>query len=362
MMSDAGRNNSSTPRRPATGRLRAGLHLFLALALTSCGSGPVNPDDGNLGTDGPNGPPLQPIDSVPPVPPPIDTTLPPPPPDTVPPPDTLTPPPPGTPVPPTFEGLAFGFAQTPVASFGEYSATVINANDTTKLRSDLESARRTNTRLFISFTGNEENLRSGTGFDIGKWKARTDRFRGVDLTPYIAEGTIMGNYVMDEPEDKANWNDTRVPPAVVEEIAAYSKGIWPTMPTMVRAPAGYLAGQQYSALDATRVQYLDRFGAIDSFIPANIKGAEQLGLALIGGLNVLNGGTGESGIPGRKEGKWAMGPEEIRRFGKLFLAEPYICAFLIFEYDSTYLARPGIRDALAELAGIARARPKKECR
>jgi len=361
--------------------IREGLLLFiLAFPLASCGSGPTTPG-GDLSGAGDNfGAPAHPpadtlspggTDTLPPppppdsglVPPPPDTATPPPP-DTLPPIDTLGPPPlPPPGAPPVHVGIPFGLAQAPVEKFGEYSATVYNAHSNpAHFLADLEAARRANTRLFVSFTGNEVNLVSGNGFEIEKWKQRTDRFRGVNLQPYIDDGTIIGNYVMDEPEDKANWDGIRVTPAQVEAVAAYSKSVWPTLPTMVRTPPSYLAGQSFQALDAARVQYLDRFAPADSFIPANVEGAKRLGLALVGGLNVLNGGDGSSGIPGRKEGKWAMGPDEIRRFGRQFLDEPYICAFIIFEYDEGYLARPGIREALAELAEIARTREKKECR
>ena len=334
--------------------LRAGVVVCLALALTRCGSDSTTPGESGFG--GGNGSPTEPP-PTPSTPEPV-----PPPPEPVPPPEPPPPPPP-PPGAPVHEGIPFGFAQAPPEKFGEYSATIHNpAGDPVKLMRDLDTARAHSTRVWISFTGNEENLRNGNGFDIEKWKARTDRFRELDLTPYIADGTLLGNYVMDEPEDKANWDGIRVPPETVEEIAAYSKSIWPTLPTMVRTPPTYLEGHDYSALDAARVQYLDRFAPADSFIPANIEAARKLGLALVGGLNVLNGGDGSSGIPGRKEGKFAMGPDEIRTFGKKFLAEPYICAFIIFEYDEGYLARPGIREAIAELAEIARTLPKKECR
>jgi hypothetical protein len=193
------------------------------------------------------------------------------------------------------------------------------------------------------------------------WKERVDRFRGVDLTSYIADGTIIGHFLMDEPEDRSNWNGRVVPQAMIEEMANYSKQLWPTMVTMVRTHAYYLEGHQYPHLDATRVHYLDRFSPIDSFINANVDGAKALGLALVGGLNVLNGGSKTSGIPGKWAGKFAMNADEIRAWGTRFLSED-ICAFILWEYDSTYLARPEIREALAELAQIARSLPKRECR
>jgi hypothetical protein len=259
-------------------------------------------------------------------------------------------------------GIPFGPAHMPPQLFGEFSATIYTATAPDKLLRDLRVARQANARLFISFTGNEQFNRDSNGFSLEKWKQRVDRFRGVDLTSYIDDGTIIGHFIMDEPHDPKNWNGKRVPHAAIEEIANYSKQLWPSMVTMIRAFPGHLEGYQYPHLDATRVQYLDRFSPIDSFITANVQGAKAMGLALVAGLNALNGGSETSGIPGRREGKYAMSADEIRSWGSRFLSEPYICAFIVYEYDSTYLARPDIRAALSELGEKARSIPKKECR
>jgi hypothetical protein len=340
-------------------RLGAGLILLLVLPFAACATEGLSPDDGRLGGGDTTGtaPDSLPGDSVPapddsiPVPGP-DSTPPPPGPDSVPPPPSA---------PPSHVGIPFGPAHIPTESFAEYSGTIYTAVAPERLMRDLETARRANTRMFISFRGNQEFTRDSNGFSLTMWKERIDRFRGVDLTSYIADGTIIGHFLMDEPEDRSNWNGRVVPQAMIEEMANYSKQLWPTMVTMVRTHAYYLEGHQYPHLDATRVHYLDRFSPIDSFINANVDGAKALGLALVGGLNVLNGGSKTSGIPGKWAGKFAMNADEIRAWGTRFLSED-ICAFILWEYDSTYLARPEIREALAELAQIAQSRPKRECR
>jgi hypothetical protein len=82
----------------------------------------------------------------------------------------------------------------------------------------------------------------------------------------------------------------------------------------------------------------------------------------VGGLNVLDGGTSASGIPGRNEGKFGMSPEELRRWGTRYLEVEDLCAFFLWRYDSTYFARPAIQAAVADLAAMARNRPNKACR
>jgi hypothetical protein len=324
-----------------TMRVQVGLFVLLTVAPAGCGGGgPVDPAIATPGGE----------DSTPPPPTTPDTTdssgtdsTPPPP---VPPPN---PPPP----PVSHEGIPFGPAQLPAERFAEFSGTVYTAADTGKLIRDLEAARRTGARLFISFAGSEEFNRDDNGFSLTKWKQRVDRFRGFDLTSYIDDGTIVAHFIMDEPQDPTNWNGKLVSQAQIEEIAKYSKEIWPSMLTMVRAKPEYLHGYQYPHLDAIRTQYLDRFAPLDEFITAQVEGAKALGLGYVGGLNVLNGGSKNSGIPGRRAGKNAMSADEIRSWGGRFLSEPY---------DSTYFSRPDIRAALADLAEMARSLPKRSCR
>jgi hypothetical protein len=96
-----------------------------------------------------------------------------------------------------------------------------------------------------------------------------------------------------------------------------------------------------------------------------VQEARAAGLALIAGLNLLNGGSGESGIKGRKGAVrqlWGMSANEIRKWGNVIIDDPYICAFLMFEYNGEYLAHQDIKDALVELARKAKDRPIRECR
>jgi hypothetical protein len=290
----------------------------------------------------------------------VDTTAPGPGPDSMlPPPDTVPTAPPG---PVSHVGLPFGPAHLPPEHFAEFSGTVYTATAPDKLIRDLDGARRVGARLFISFAGSEEFNRDSNGFSLAKWEQRVDRFRGVDLTSFIADGTIIAHFLLDEPQDPTNWNGKPVSPAQIEEIAKYSKQVWPSMLTVVRAFPDYLQGYEYPDLDAIRIQFLDRFGPIEDFIAAQVQGAKALHLGLVGGLNVLNGGSKTSGIPGRRAGKYAMNADEIRSWGGKFLSEPYICGFLMYQYESTYFSRPDIQAALSDLSQLARSRPEKTCR
>jgi hypothetical protein len=266
---------------------------------------------------------------------------------------------------PDHVGIPYGPTQQEARHFSpEFSGTLVPGNDSTMLET-LEAARRANLRLFIHFTGNEVNVRDEHGFSLSKWKARVDRFRKMDLAPYIADGTILGHRIMDEPSDPNNWNGHLVSLEDIDAMAKYSKEIWPTMPAVIRAFPSYLKGYQFKYLDAAWAQYIDRFGSVEEFIATNVREAKAEGLALIAGLNLLNGGSGSSKIPGRKgvnRQLWGMSADEIRKWGNVIMDDPYICAFLMFEYNADYLAHKDIREALAELAKKAKAHPVHECR
>lgn len=333
----------------------SGLLLVLfALSLSACDSGgkpqlaevPTPPDTGA-------------VDSTPTVP---DTL--------VPPPDTLVPPPPppdsGPSLPPhtpVHVGIFFGPSALPSGLFGpKFTGTYRPSGDPAQLMTDLEAARQSDSRIVLNLTGNEHWLRDDNGFNLAKWKQRVDRFRAYDISSYIADGTIVAHFILDEPTDKTNWKGHQVSLAAIDSMAQYSKQIWPTLPTVIRGPATYLAGYQYKYLDAAWAHYVSRFGPIDQFIAQNIQLAHAAGLGFVTGLNVLNGGTSESGIPGQREGKWAMNASQIRTWGGALLSQPSICGFIMWRYDTAYFARPDIAAAVADLEQQAKNHAKNNCR
>jgi hypothetical protein len=334
--------------------IRTAFLLVIVMSLiTACdGGGPAAsvglPPEGSVGDSIPT-PPADsiPQDSVPPPPPP---------------PDSAGPPSDSVPYTPVHVGIPFGPTQMEMESFGpEYSGTIFSAQPEW-IMAALERARRTNTRLLVNFTNNESSIRDENGFSFEKWKQKVDLYRGFDFSSYIADGTLLAHYIMDEPYDPTNWNGKPVTAAEVEELAKYSKEIWPNLPTIVGVWPGYLKGVPHVYLDGVRHHFHIRYAPIEEYEATNLRDAKAEGLSYITGLNLLNGGTGESGIPGRKEGKFAMSAREITAWGNLLIADPYVCGFVMFEYDVDYLARPDIKDALTELKKKAEAHPQQSCR
>jgi hypothetical protein len=298
--------------------------------------------------------PPPPVDSSPPIPPPLgpDSTLPPAP-------------------PPVHTGIPFGVF---VYTKGSSTQSVIPASKLNPgftaivapvygptLLIQLDAARRSNDRVLLAFAGSSRLYTDANGFNMSRWKARVDRFRSVDISSYIADGTILGHFIMDEPADPVNWNGHVVSAAEIEEMARYSKEIWPDLPAIIRAWPSYLKGYHYQYLDAVWAQYHTRMGSIEDFISTNVRQAKEIGLGLVGGLNILAGG-GEEGVGGYMAERNSMSASQIRTLGAKYLDEPYICAFLMWQYDSNYVARPDISDAMADLSKKARNYPNQKCR
>jgi hypothetical protein len=255
-------------------------------------------------------------------------------------------------------GIPFGLYLTPASRLGsDYNGTVFNARYWLKVSSvtaELAAIKAKGSKVVINLAGGPRNYLDERGrFSLSEWKQGIDLFRRIPLASYITDGTIIAHFLIDEPNDASNWGGVPVPPATVEEMAKYSKLIWPTMATMARVESTYLAqwSGTYRHLDAAWAQWVARKGDPGAFISRNLEDAKRKGLALITGLNVLKGDFREP-----------LSPSLIRSAGSTLLRSWYPCAFLSWKYDAEYLATPGVRDALRYLRAKALNRPYKSCR
>jgi hypothetical protein len=250
-------------------------------------------------------------------------------------------------------GIPLGFYALPTSQFGsEFNGAMRNIWPEYLIR-ELSTIRSRGGRVVLMFAGNERHYKIGRNFSLTKWKARVDRFRRVNFSSFINDGTIIGHYLIDEPNDAHNWGRA-ISGNTLEEMARYSKQIWPNMPTIVRAEASYLAKfpVNYRYLDAAWAQYVTRKGTAAEFIRRNVADAQRKGLALVTGLNVSQGGPRGS----------RMSPTLIRTAGATLLASTYPCAFISWRYDAGYLRSGSVRDAMRFLRSRAQARSTRSCR
>lgn len=350
--------------------LKAALFALVVPQFGACGNDtPLVTSEAPLVPIDPISPPLDsvPLDSVPAnpdpiVPPPdqgVDTAVVPPTPN--PNPEAPAPDPVAPSAPPEHVGIPFGPYHLPPSSYGHRFTGTLRASHPLTLLTDLEAARRAGARVMLGLVGSERRIRGVDGhFSLETWKRRVDRYRRFDISSYIEDGTIIAHYIMDEPHDPSNWAGRTVSRADVDEMAKYSKQIWPSMLTVIRGWPDYLKGYEYKYLDAAWAQYSDRFGDIDQFISNNVRDARSSGLGLVVGLNLLAGGD-RTGIKGFYDNKYAMSASTVRQWGNKLLDEGYVCAFISWKYDPDYFSRSDIKSALEDLSEKARNRPKRPC-
>jgi hypothetical protein len=253
-------------------------------------------------------------------------------------------------------GIPFGFFRQPSSAFGALYSGAKQTVGPRYILPMLDAARARGGRVFLMLADHEKFYKDDRGhFSISKWKARIDRYKNIDFSSYVSDGTIVAHFMIDEPQDKKNWNGVPLTGAELEEMAKYSKQLWPNLPTVVRAtPSKISWSGTYKYLDAAWAQVENVRGdlKIQDFLDQNVAGARKLGLALVVGLNTSKGNLNR----GR------MTPAQIDAWGSVLLSSPYPCGFINWQYDASYLSRPDIKEAMASLSKKAQSHPNSSCR
>jgi hypothetical protein len=248
-------------------------------------------------------------------------------------------------------GIPFGTFAQPISEFGTRFSGAKRTVGPELMLEDLAAIKERGGRVVLMLAGNDKYYKDGAGhFDYNKWKARIDRFKGINFSSYVDDGTIIGHYLIDEPNDPVNWNGRPIPGSMVEQMAQYSKQLWPDLTTIVRVTPTYLTGN-YRYLDAAWAQYLARRGDVGDYLRRNIADAQSRGLALIVGLNLLKGGP--NGTP--------MTASQVESYGSALLSSTYPCAFISWQYSANYLASGSVASALDALRNQADNRANKSC-
>ncbi len=242
---------------------------------------------------------------------------------------------------------------------------------------ELEMVRAAGGSVAINLVGKKETHQNpDETINLDMWKAAIDEYAGIDLSSYVADGTILAHYMTDEPKSRGSWGEEIIHNEVLDEMARYSKSLWPTMPTTLRVSPSKLARHaggydvplpdwQWQYLDIGWAQYSARFGSVADYTAVEIAEANRQGLGLIFGLNVIDGGDGSSGVPGVRSGKWSMSAQELRDYAGTLVGSDGACAFLMWRYDwndYVYFERPDIHAAISELAALAASRDAPRCR
>lgn len=251
-------------------------------------------------------------------------------------------------------GIPFGTFSMPTNQFGSLYNGAHRNIGTGRLISELSAIRARGGKIVLMMAGSQPHYLNRDGsFSLEKWKERVNRYRNVNFSSFINDGTIIAHYLIDEPYDAHNFGGKPVPGSTLEEMARYSKSIWPNLKTVVRAEPYYIKWNgTYRYLDAAWAQYLGRKGSASDYLQKNVSTAKQMGLGLIVGLNIVKGGT--------PNGTW-MTPSEIEKWGSELLNSDYPCAFISWLYNSSKLSPSDMKNAMSKLRRKAQSRASRSC-
>jgi len=246
----------------------------------------------------------------------------------------------------------------------------------------LETARGKKLRVLLNMTGGSHNNYKTDGvFDITKWMAKMQTYNTTSIQAAIAagvaDGTIIGNSVMDEPQNtsaEASWGPPgTMTKARVDEMCRYVRGLFPTLPVgVVHDHRVFEPETGYSSCDFLVSQYTYRKtkGDVQGFRDAGLAFAARNHMAIIFSINILDGGiprkaTGtceipETGGPGTYGRNCRMTPEQIRDFG--LVLGPAGCAFSMWRYDREFFSNSANKASFTEIADSLSKAPAKSCR
>jgi hypothetical protein len=146
-------------------------------------------------------------------------------------------------------------------------------------------------------------------------------------------------------------------------MARYSRSRWSPVPTLVKADATWLGTTtSWSWLDAVWAVYSASAGDAATWVGREATAAGRAGLGILLGMNVLNGGTSASGIPGTQDGKYAMSATQLRSWGSTLVADSRACGLVLQRYEARYFDRTDITGAIAELGRKAGDRQATSCK
>jgi hypothetical protein len=259
---------------------------------------------------------------------------------------------------------------------GPFNASVDNtvANATI---ARINAARQLRQHLVVAMTGGlASEMKTAGKFDLRKWKARMNTFNTLALkqavAAAVADGTIVGNKLIDEPET-TKWGGVLTKP-MLDQMAAYAKNIFPTLPMGVHMGApGYRwrTWERFKVVDfvISQYQWRNNQGNITAWRDAVLAWTRTEGVTPAFGLNILDGGvidnTGAwdcAGIGGKGtlyRDCW-MTADQVRNWGRAI--GPYGCVMVMWQYDAAFMSKSANQSAFRDVASLLGSKPRRSCR
>jgi hypothetical protein len=282
-------------------------------------------------------------------------------------------------------GIPFGPAQLLNESTGgtPFSLTIVGTSAST-IVGTLSQARQQKLRLVLNMTGGAHDLYLTNGaFDRAKWTSKMNTYNTAEIrqavAAAVADGTIVGESVMDEPNvsglgDGNTWGPRgTMTKARVDSLCGYVKTVFPTMPVgVVHAHQAFEPNNSYRVCEFLVDAYSYRFGDVTKWRDDALAMGRRDGHAILFSMNILNGG-----IQAVRDGLWScpltttggrgtydpncrMTPDQIREFG--LALGPAGCGMLMWRYNSDFVLDPRNQLAFKAVASHLATLPAKSCR
>ncbi|MEW5987736.1 MAG: hypothetical protein AB1791_13970 [Chloroflexota bacterium] len=145
----------------------------------------------------------------------------------------------------------------------------------------LVEARANRQRIILEWADSAAYRDPQTGaFSLSRYQARLAQFQGIDLTPFVLDGTLAGLLVVDEPHNPARWGGAPVPLFDLEVAAVKSKAFFPAVPVGVGAPPTFLeAGAPWTGLDFALLPYPAAEVNLNNWLAQEAEAADRAKLA-----------------------------------------------------------------------------------
>lgn len=290
---------------------------------------------------------------------------------------------PTTPAPAvSHSGIPYGpyglYANTTEFEWGPapFSASLDNSGFPNSIVRRIDAARQQRHRLVLAMTADRIEYITNAKFDLGKWKAKLNTLNTAAIKKAVADGvadgTIVGNKLLDEPESP-QWGGVLTKP-LIDQMATYAKNIFPTLPVGVTFGAPGLpwrTGERYKVVDWVGAQYVWNYnqGDIIAWRDAILSWTRVEGVTPVFSLNILDGGVRDkvgawdcpgTGGKGTRSGYCRMTADQVRTYGRAI--GPYGCAMLMWRYDDAFMSKSANKSAFQDVASLLNSKPRRSCR
>ena len=295
---------------------------------------------------------------------------------------TPEPPPGPAPAPVARVGIPLGLSGLLTAGVGASHYTMsLDGYTAGNLLSRLAEARAKNMHVLMNMTGGAHgNYKTNGVFDMAKWRARMNTYNTPAIKDAmaagVADGTIIGNSVMDEPfvttamgvsEEKSWGPPGTMTKARVDEMCGYVKAMFPTLPVgVVHDPDDFEPSKSYRTCDFIVSQYRwsKTKGDVKAFRDAGLALARRDGHAIAFALNILHGGLPGTDCPkyGDDNARGILCPmtaQQVQEFSRVL--GPAGCALNMWRYEREYFTRSDIQRAIQDVAESLAPLPRKPC-